>query len=63
MDLNKVALFGTSSGSGLATGLAIRLKDRDVVQPKIVICDRYVRDFKFWRNGVVLTIIRRQLCS
>lgn len=41
LDVTRFGLFGTSAGSWLSTGLAIRLKDKNSFeQPRIAICDR-----------------------
>lgn len=38
VDKGRVAIYGSSAGAALATGLAIRLKNEEV-QPRVVVCD------------------------
>lgn len=45
LDVTRFGLFGTSAGSWLSTGLAIRLKDKNSFeQPRIAICDSCIAD-------------------
>lgn len=39
VDSEKIALYGSSAGSALASGLARRLNKKGAQQPTIVVCD------------------------